>query len=484
MKTADRIPLPSNELLLLKPTTRPTDSVIRSIIDFNKGYQVRGLKTFAKFKLEWERLYPGRRFPGLCAEVNSITGEMRPLKDQRAWSWGDARALGIWSYFLIKARVPNENVKIALDSGEEATINLKSFYENYVDLLYSALTERLDQCGGKLPFLVDIETNRASDDPRNIPTREDEWTASHIFGAGGILQYGILRDSPDAIRIGLKLLGETFLSAHENRYVSHMTRKKSFAHTHGSMMVAAGAVVDTLKAADAKPKAKVVTSEFKDELVRHARWALDTFCGYHWNASDKFFAENIHPIYKTPYPDANGVIICDPGHAAEGVGFFAELYSYLPKKDKSSFRIKKDNVLDILSAILRFVDKRGYSDQGVMYKTVNALTGEGVADVIDNGKKYRTAPWWNVREAAAAASKLFSLTGDPAMWKIYLRALNATYRNYPNAAIGGLMVQTLDGDTLRALPFHPATGNLDPMHSPRAREREIEALSVCLRRKK
>jgi len=29
---------------------------------------------------------------------------------------------------------------------------------------------------------------------------------------------------------------------------------------------------------------------------------------------------------------------------------------------------------------------------------------------------------------------------------------------------------------LKPLPFFPATGNLDPMHDTRAREREIEAM--------
>jgi len=74
--------------------------------------------------------------------------------------------------------------------------------------------------------------------------------------------------------------------------------------------------------------------------------------------------------------------------------------------------------------------------------------------------------------------KLYQLTGDERMWQAYVKSFNATYANYPNPALNGLMIQTLDADTLRPLPYHPATGNLDPMHSPRAREREIEALEA------
>ena len=96
------------------------------------------------------------------------------------------------------------------------------------------------------------------------------------------------------------------------------------------------------------------------------------------------------------------------------------------------------------------------------------------------GVRHRTAPWWNVRECCAASIKLYQLTGRQECLDAYCRAQNATYLNYPNKRIGGLMVQTLDADTLEPLPFHPATGNIDPMHCARAREREIEALELLL----
>ena len=72
------------------------------------------------------------------------------------------------------------------------------------------------------------------------------------------------------------------------------------------------------------------------------------------------------------------------------------------------------------------------------------------------------------------------MTRDGSCLGMYKKAQNATYLNYPNEKIGGLMVQTLDADTLKPLPFYPATGNLDPMHCARAREREIEAMELLL----
>ena len=38
------------------------------------------------------------------------------------------------------------------------------------------------------------------------------------------------------------------------------------------------------------------------------------------------------------------------------------------------------------------------------------------------------------------------------------------------------MIQTIDPLTLEPLDLAPATGNLDPMHDPRSRSREIECL--------
>ena len=453
-----------------------TPEVKDTLLSFNKEYQMKGLRYFARIRLKWEKENAGRTFPGLCAEVDSVTGNMRPPEDQRAWAWGDTRALGLWCYFLQKQRIPDADETLDID-GDTVSVNLREFYKDYCDTIYISLMERLDECRGKIPFLTDPATNRPSSDPRNLEPEEHEFTGTHIFAINAFLQYGMLTNKREAIDTGRTILEQTFRAAHENRFVNHLTRKAMYQHTHGTMMVSTGALVDSLKTVELlEQKGDSTYSSLKQDLAAAGRWAMDMFLGYHWNPHSQTFAEYLHPVYKTPYEDDRGRIICDPGHTAEGTGFFSELYRYLPEHDETSFRFDKNSMLPVLTDILRFVDRHGYSEKGVMFKNIDLKTMKGASDVTESGNKYRTAPWWNVRECAAAAIRLFALTGIDEMWAIYKKAFNACYRNYPNMNIGGLMLQTLDADSLEPLPFHPATGNLDPMHSPRAREREIEAL--------
>jgi hypothetical protein len=466
-----RLPPDSFGLLYLKQP-QLTPDLCERLLAFNREYQTKGFRYFAYLKLMWEKRYPGKTFPGLCAEVDSISGEMRPLEEQRAWGWGDTRALGIWCYFLMKGRIPDEEVTLDVE-GDAVTINLKAFYSDYCRHIYRCLRERMELCGGRIPFLADVETNRPSDDPRNLKAGEGEMTATDIFAINAFFQYGLWQDDAESIELGERILDDCLRAGVENRFVNHLTRQRSFEHTHGILMVCVGAVVDTLKTIDL---IETRFEELKDRLVRAGRWALDQFCGYHWDPHLRWFSEYLHPVDKTPFEDSNGHIVCDPGHTAEGVGFFAEYLNWLPDPESTSFRFGKDNTTEVLQDILLFVHEHGYAAAGVMFKNIDLKTMKGIAESIRPDVQSTTAPWWNVRECAAAAIKLYQLTGDPRMWEIYQKAFNAAYQNYPNRSIGGLMVQNLDAFTLEPVPIFPATGNLDPMHSPRAREREIEAL--------
>ena len=471
-------PDPSDLLFFEEP--RLTLELRDRLLAFNYEYQLKGFRYFAYLKLLWEKRHPGRIFPGLCAEVDSISGEMRPLEEQRAWGWGDTRALGIWCYFLMKGRIPNDEVTLDVD-GDAITINLRDFYSDYCLHIYRCLRERMESCDGQIPFLADVETNRPSDDPRNLRPGPDEYTSSSIFSINAFYQYGFWQQDEEALALADRTRAECFRAAHENRFVHHLTRERMYAHSHGNMMVSTGALVDALKTIDlleSQGEARYAT--LKQSLVDTGRWALDQFCGSHWDPHRQWFCEYLHPVTRAPYEDDNGHIICDPGHTAEGVGFFAEYLHWLPNRDETGFRFGKSNSIDVLREILLFVHEHGYSEPGVMVKNLDLKTMQGVVESIHSGAQTTTAPWWNVRECAAAAMKLFQLTGDPRMWEVCRKAFNAAYQNYPNRNIGGLLVQNLDANTLEPVPIAPATGNLDPMHSPRAREREIEALE-CLR---
>jgi len=472
-----RLPPDPSDLLYLD-APHPTIELRDSLLAFNCEYQLKGLRYFAGLKLRWEKHYAGMTFPGLCAEVDSISGRLRPLEDQRAWGWGDTRALGIWCYFLMKGRIPDEEVTLDVD-GNPVTINLKQFYTDYCRHIYKCLRERMEKCGGRIPFLADVQSNQPSDDPRNLKTGKGEMTATDIFAINAFYQYGLWQDDDESIALAERIGNDCFRAGVENRFVNHLTRKRSFQHTHGVLMVGVGALVDTLKSIDLlEAGSKGRYRAMKDRLIRAGRWALDQFCGYHWDVHSRRFTEYLHPVHKTPYEDENGNIICDPGHTAEGVGFFTEYLHWLPEQEETSFRFGRNNTVGILQNILLFVHEHGYSEQGVMFKNIDLKTMRGIPEAIHPDVPSSTAPWWNVRECAAAAIKLYQLTGDPQMWEIYRKAFNAAYQNYPNENIGGLMVQNLDAQTLEPVPIPPATGNLDPMHSPRAREREIEALEA------
>jgi hypothetical protein len=127
-----------------------------------------------------------------------------------------------------------------------------------------------------------------------------------------------------------------------------------------------------------------------------------------------------------------------------------------------------------------FADRIGFTPAGAMSKYVDLRTGAFLPDTqaaAASGIAARpTAPWWNVREHCAAALRLYTLTGDQRLAGSYRRAQHASYLLYPNQRLGGQMIQTIDPFTLEPLDIAPATGNLDPMHDPRSRCREIECL--------
>jgi mannose/cellobiose epimerase-like protein (N-acyl-D-glucosamine 2-epimerase family) len=229
-------------------------------------------------------------------------------------------------------------------------------------------------------------------------------------------------------------------------------------------MVTLGAIVDILKCLSVSSYR--FSQRTVDELILKGQKILEYILKYHYDPQDgKFWEENTED--EKPFVNDKGHWICDPGHTAEFCGFAAEFCDITKRK----------NIVPELIKILSWVNDNAYSQAGVMYKNIDIFTMSGVSDRTENnGREYKTAPWWNLRECSAAAIKLYQLSGNEKCLHIYKKSQNATYLNYPNQNTGGLMVQTLDADTLEPLPFYPATGNLDPMHSPRAREREIEAL--------
>ncbi|HCE45095.1 MAG TPA: hypothetical protein DET40_16260 [Lentisphaeria bacterium] len=460
--------VPASELFIFKESSLDSGA-LSQLMDFNRKYQQRILRYFAEIRIEFENRHPGVSYPGLFAEVDSISGEMRPLEEQKVWSWGDCRGLGIWSYLSAKRSIPDTDLEIY---GRK--INLRQFFSDYCDCIYEFLLQRYELNGGRIPFIVDVNTNKASNDPSNVPCASGECEPTHVFAAAGFMQYGLMRNCPESLELGLKFLDESIVCGMNFRSVDHVTKKRNPYNGHGFIMVTLGAVVDTLKCLkysgiDSRRKADLESMLLKKGFMI-SEFILHNFCnpetGHFWEYNCK---------EGNPYVNPEGYMICDPGHVSEACGFIAELED-LSGEFKSKFSPN-------LVKIMRYIYENGYSGAGLMYKNLDLLSGRGLFDKTDsNGRKYRTSPWWNVRECCAASMKLYEMTGDQACLGMYRKAQNAAYLNYPNEKIGGLMVQTLDADTARPLPFYPATGNLDPMHCTRARERELEAMEIILAR--
>lgn len=467
----------SRDELYILQEARFDREIIERLIDFNRKYQVRILKYFTKIKIEFEARYPDVNYPGLFGEVDSISGIMRPLEKQKAWSWGDCRGLGIWSYLIAKNVIPDEEVEIL---GRK--LNLREYFSRYCDFIYKCLMDRYEINGGRIPFIADVLTNKASNDPENVPCAPGECEPTHVFAAAGFMQYGLMRDCPQSLSLGLKFLEESIDCGINFRNVDHVTKKRNPYDGHGFAMVTLGAIVDTLKCLRYVKVPGPDTERLRKKLLGRgsmlSEFIISRFCesrtGHFWEYNCKD---------GKPYVTPAGYQICDPGHVAEACGFIAELeaISHEFNKGMSPVELKsaenKSGHVPELLRIMRFISDNGYSENGVMFKNIDLLTCKGIYDKTDSaGRKYRTSPWWNVRESCAASVKLYQMTGDDSCLEMYKKSQNATYLNYPNDRIGGLMVQTLDADTLKPLPFHPATCNLDPMHCARAREREIEAM--------
>jgi len=454
------------ELYILKEA-KLDRQVLQELIAFNRKYQDRILRYFAEMKIDFEKSHPGVKYPGLFAEVDSISGKMRPTEDQKVWSWGDCRGLGIWSYLIAKGVIPDEETEIY---GRK--LNLRNFFSEYCDFIYLCLKERYELNGGRIPFIVDVLTNKASNDPANVPCAPGECEPTHVFAADGFMQYGIMKGNKDSLELGLKFLDESIVCGMNFRNVDHITKKRNPYNGHGFIMVTLGAIIDTLKCMEYRGASAVVAPGLKEKLLRQgfmiSEFILHNFCnpetGHFWEYNCK---------EGNPYITPEGYLISDPGHVSEACGFIAELETM---SDEFKFKFSSN-----LVKIMRSISDKGYSKAGIMFKNIDLLTGAGLYDKADaKGRKHRTSPWWNVRECCAATMKLFEITGDNSCLEMYRKAQNATYLNFPNEKIGGLMVQTLDADTLKPLPFFPATGNLDPMHDTRAREREIEAMERLL----
>jgi hypothetical protein len=472
-KKLNRVPLNENEIVLFRGNALTPD-VCRQLLDFYREYHGKNLAYFVQIRARWHRENPGRFFRGLCANVNPLSGEFRPMAEQKIWGWGDARALGIWSAFLIDDRVPDSTVVLDSGEGKETRVNLKQSIADYCDILYEGVMERYAKNDKRIPFTADIETGLADDHPRNRSTGD----ASNTFAINGLIQYGMLRKNGDALELGLQLLDDVYAAVDSGRFGSGSDLPETKTEHHGPRMILLGVIGEVLKSTSILEERGITDySDLRETLVEKSLSFIEHILDKHYDPDRPAFWE-FSDMHGRPHVDDEGRITVDPGHSAECAGFLAELVPFLPE-EWGSTRWNKQKVLEAALNILLFAADIGFSAKGVLFKFVDLNTGEPLPD-LQAGVDYPTAPWWNVRELCAAALRLYTLTKDERIIPVYRKGQHASYLFYPNKNIGDQMIQMVDPSTLEPLDVAPATGNLDPMHDPRARMREIENLEILI----
>jgi hypothetical protein len=459
-----RIPLDASEIPLLeKPELTP--ETIRKLLAFNKTYHEKNLAFFLGLRRRWHSAHPGVDFPGLCANINAITGEFRPDSEQKLWGTGCGRALGIWAEFLILDRVPAA---------------LKSGLTEYCRVIYDGLVKRLELNNGCIPFLADPWTCRADPGPLAGLVKPDEANFTLVFSACSITRYGLLLGDGKIIDSGMALMDRCYKAVTNGRFPLDVGSATGKVTLHGPRMIFIGTVVEILECLRAlELRGERGFSVIKPGLLAMIGPCAEYILKNHYRSDPPAFWEQGDGRGGSA-ANANGKKVVDPGHATECAGFLAEAMGLVPE-NWSYQGLDRAQVINAALNMHLFADKAGFSKIGLMNKYVDLDTGEALPDTqaLNAGGRL-TAPWWNVREHCAAALRLYTLTKDKRCLASFQRGQRASYVFYPNKRIDWQMVQTADPVTGEALDIAPATGNLDAMHDPRARLRETLNLERLL----
>jgi hypothetical protein len=475
MINSQRIPVNTNELSLFTEPTF-TEESCRKLIDFYTKYQSKNWLLFLSLREEWAQKHPELPMrDALCANINTITGDFRPLNEQRIWCWGDGRALGIWSYALICDLVPNTNAILSTSK----KVNMLSSLRTYCNDIFNGTVKRYDLNNGTMPVAANPQTGLSDNHPWNPKSGNNIKTFSNLFTVTGWVLYGMLIDNDAIVNKGLVEFDAVLKSFDENNFDTGGGLLNHSVRVQGPRMIALGVAGEILKGIDVIERGGINKwSSLKLPMINKAIKLLEYILSSNYRNKPVAFWERSNSD-GTPLK-SDGIITVDPGHSTEFSGFLAELIPFLPE-DWRSPNWNRSSALEAALNCHLFAARVGFSPKDVMYKAIDLETEKPLPDkqAIDaNGRL--TAPWWNVREHCASALRLYTLTKDERLIESYRKAQHASYLAYPNARIMDQMIQTVDPETLEPLDIAPATGNLDPMHDSRSRIREIENLKLLM----
>ena len=462
------VPLLASEITLFEEATLDAAAASR-LLEFYRGYHQDNLGLFLALRRRWHDLHPGRRFGGLCANVHPLTGLLRPESEQFLWGWGDGRALSVWCSFFNLDRVPDATVAVTLADGWDCRVDLRPELAQYVAEIHAGLTRRIAAHGGRIPFQAHPETGSPVAQEALPGGGAGSFDFSNLFGAAGFLQFGLWQEDQGAVAAGLDLLQRCRADTLAVDAASPGVTR------HGPRMIALGVIGEVLKSLNAR-KAAQATDHLRAEVTDMAPDFVRFILDHHYRPQPAAFWE-VGDGNGAPLTEVDGGVVIDPGHATECAGFLAELVPFL-RVDHPELA---EETLSAALAIHLFADRIGFLPSGLMTKFADLESGQPRPDTQALAAAGRiTAPWWNVREHCAAALRLYTLTRDARLIESYRRAQHASYRFYPNRLLHRQMIQMIDGRSGEPLDVPPATGNLDPMHDPRARVREMEYLEQLL----
>jgi len=221
--------------MILKKPELTTDTC-KNLLAYYRDFHRKNLEFFISLRTQWHAANPGKHFPGLCANINPLTGSFRPASEQRAWGWGDTRALGVWCSFFIMNRVPDD---------------LIHDLSHYCDTLYVSLVEKLKKNHGSIPFTASIETNLPDDEPRNRSLGPDEADFSMLFGSNAFMQYGMWMNDQGVFDKGSAMFFKCCAAIAASAFVFNYAKTPPIGRVHGPRMIALGVIGEVLKSMQA-----------------------------------------------------------------------------------------------------------------------------------------------------------------------------------------------------------------------------------------
>lgn len=424
--------------------------------EFIERYRANYLRFFLDYFQANHR--PGYR--GGYFNINSVTGQ--PYDHHCCYSWSDGRSLAELS------------ISHLLDLGDRQAL------KDYATHLRDALIERYE-LNGYLPYVVDDATDRATDDPLNVPLSPAQSSFSHIFAMNGFFQYALIFGDERAEELGSVLLDGLESALRSDEFLDGAEPRPKGERAQGPFMIALGAITDiletleTLHAADSPAFAEKAAG-----FLSLGRECVAYILGNHHRPEDNAFWEVSRD--GEPVRDSEGRAITDPGHTIEFTAFTARFAAFLPADEGRSLLATSRDILlwaarnglhPTRDLICKHIDRDTL--QPIKNDCVENIAGKvppAVAQEHFAGQTEPvwivTYPWWPLMELLAAGSILRCVDPGDEVDALMLRAVRGIFEYYQNERIDGLCYQNIGDGFFDYINVPPATSTLDLMHSHRS----------------